>query len=110
MKNQNDMIFSIVAVVLALIVAGVLFATQPEVPAQVAVAPITTTPAALPGADVVMANNLPGAGAGAAGGLGAAGTGAGAGAPGSDAPMAVGVTGAGGSSGGPAAMAKGARR
>ena len=75
MKNQNDMIISIVSVVLALIVAGVLFATQPEPPAPVPVAQITTAKAELPQGDVVMANSLPGAAQGGGGGGGAGGGG-----------------------------------
>lgn len=78
MKNQNDMIISIVAVVLALIVAGVLLATQPEPAAQVPVSPVTTTDVALPAGSVTMANSLPNAGQGFSGASGGAGGGGGA--------------------------------
>ncbi|MFY9234312.1 MAG: hypothetical protein WAO58_07615 [Fimbriimonadaceae bacterium] len=86
MKNQNDMIFSIVAVVLALIVAAVFWATMPQVPAQVAVAPLDTAKATLPAGDVVMSNSLPNAaqapgGNSAGGGPGGARGGGGGGAP-----------------------------
>ena len=64
MKSQNDMIISIVAVVLALIVAGILMATQPEPAAQVPVTPVVTTMAKAPEGTVVMANALPNAGQG----------------------------------------------
>lgn len=86
------MIISIVAVVLALIVAGVLYATAPEPAPPVSVAPINTAPAPLPSGDVAMAAALPNAGKAAQGsgnrsGLGVAGARGGAG--GSTAPGGV---------------------
>lgn len=75
MRNQNDLIFSIVAVVLAVIVSAVLYATKPDVPPPVAVTPIDTTPAALPQGDVAMANSLPNAAQAQGGGGGGGGGG-----------------------------------
>ena len=88
-NNQNDLIISIVAIVLALIIAGVCFGTkrepvQPAPPEKVNLAPPT-----LPQGDVVMASSLPGAsggGSGPGGGFGGRGGG----------PMMSGVQGAGG--------------
>lgn len=98
MKNQNDMIISIVAIVLALIIAGVCFGTKREPIAPAAPEVVNLAPPALPQGDVVMADALPGAGsAPSAGGAGtatgaptaAAGGGLGAN-PGAFRPQAVG--------------------
>lgn len=73
MKNQNDMIFSIVAIVVAVIAAAAFFIWRP-IPIQPAKPPVAdvSTPV-LPQAQVVMGNGLPGStapAAGAASGLG----------------------------------------
>lgn len=84
MKNQNDLIISIVAVVLALIIAGVCFGTKREPATIPAPEKVNLAAPALPAGDVVMVNTLPGGstagGAGMGGGAGARG-GMGAGAP-----------------------------
>ena len=68
MKNQNDLIFSIVFGVLALVAAGIAFATKPE-PQSIAAPPsIVTTDAALPTASVSMGAALPAAANNAGGG------------------------------------------
>lgn len=72
MKNQNDLIFSIVFGVLGLIAFGIAFATKPEPPTIPAPPSVTTTDAALPTASVQMGNALPGA-SGTAGGSGSFG-------------------------------------
>jgi len=76
MKNQNDLIISIVAIVLALIIAGVCFGTKRE-PATIPAPEVVNLAAPkLPQGDVVMANALPGAGSAGGGGVaGAAGGG-----------------------------------
>ncbi len=64
MKNQNDLIISIVAIVLALIIAGVCIGTKRE-PATIAPPEkVILTPPTLPQGDVVMVNALPGGGSG----------------------------------------------
>lgn len=79
MKNQNDLIFSIVFGVLGLVAFGIAIATKPEVPSIAAPPTITTTDAALPATAVVYGNALPnggtagGAGGGFGGGKGGAG-------------------------------------
>lgn len=74
MKNQTDLIVTIVAVLIMLIGVGVCFGTQPKAQAHTPPEKVITTPAALPAADVVMATSLPGAsGGGAGGGAGLAG-------------------------------------
>ncbi len=75
MKNQNDLIISIVAIVLALIIAGVCFGTKREPVAPPAPEKVNLTPPALPAGDVVMSNSLPGASSGAGGGGGFGGRG-----------------------------------
>jgi hypothetical protein len=85
MKNQNDLIISIVAIVLALIIAGVCFGTKREPVAPPAPEKVNLTPAKLPQGDVVWANALPGGGGGGAGGpagFGGGGRGGAMGAPG----------------------------
>jgi hypothetical protein len=91
MKNQNDLIISIVAIVLALIIAGVCFGTKREPVAPPAPEKVNLTPAQLPQGDLVWANALPGGsgGGGAAGGP-------------SGAPAGFGGPGRGGRGGGPA--------
>ncbi|MBC8063586.1 MAG: hypothetical protein H7Y17_02050 [Chlorobia bacterium] len=81
MKNQNDLIISIVAIVLALIIAGVCFGTKREPIAPAAPEAVNLAPPALPQGDVVMANSLPGGGGGGEGGP-AGGFGGGRGGPG----------------------------
>lgn len=81
MKNQNDLIISIVAIVLALIIAGVCFGTKREPSTIAAPEKVVLTPPVLPQGDVVMASALPGgsgSGSGAPGSIGAAGGGMGA--------------------------------
>lgn len=99
MKNQNDLIISIVAIVLALIIAGVCFGTKREPVAPAAPEAVNLAAPALPQGDVVMANSLPGAsgqaGSGPAGFGGPSGP-AVAGMSQGGAPMAAGVSGAGG--------------
>ena len=71
MKNQNDLIFSIVAVVVFLIVFCVCFFTKPQVGAPPAPEQVNLSDPALPSNVVpVMANALPGGGSGGAGGGG----------------------------------------
>jgi len=95
-KNQNDLIISIVSVVLALIIAGICFGTKRKPVAPAAPEVVVVTKPQLPTSDVKMANGLPGAsqntpgGFGGARGGGAAGPGGGAGGP---APQAAGVQG-----------------
>ena len=67
-KNQNDLIFSIVFVVLGLIAVGVAYATKPEVPGIAAPPVIVTKDAELPATAVVYGNALPGGSASGAGG------------------------------------------
>ncbi len=69
MKNQNDLIFSIVFGVLGLIAFGIAIATKPEPPSITTPTPIVTTDAPLPGTNVVYGTSLP-AGSNAAGGAG----------------------------------------
>lgn len=68
MKNQNDLIISIVAIVLALIIAGVCFGTKRDPVAPPAPEKVNLTPAKLPEGDVVWANALPGGSGGGGGG------------------------------------------
>lgn len=70
MKNQNDLIISIVAIVLALIIAGVCFGTKREPVAPAAPEKVNLAPATLPQGDVVMASSLPGAGSASGGSQG----------------------------------------
>lgn len=62
MKSQTDLIVSIVAVLLALIMAGVFLGTNrdPQRPPPPEV--VTVTPPAYPAGSVVFANAIPGAG------------------------------------------------
>ncbi|MCC7230776.1 MAG: hypothetical protein IT203_10315 [Fimbriimonadaceae bacterium] len=81
MKNQNDLIISIVAIVLALIIAGVCFGTKREPIAPPAPETVNLAPATLPQGDVVMASSLPGAGSTGSGSQGGGAGGAGASGP-----------------------------
>lgn len=65
--KQNDWIVSIVAIVLALIVAGALYGTKREPVAPGAPTTVNLSPPALPTGDVVMANALPGGGSNSTG-------------------------------------------
>lgn len=98
MKNQNDLIISIVAVVLALIISSVLFFTKREPVQPAAPTAVVLTPPALPEGSVTMANALPGAGAGGAGGRmgGPGGPPMGMGGPGGGGFRPAGFSGAGG--------------
>lgn len=106
MKNQNDIIFSSVAIVFALIVAAVSFFTKPEPQRPANPAPIDQRLPDLPAGQVVMADQLPGGGqaAGGPGGgggrggspFGPGGPGGGRGAGGGDSSV-VGVTSSGAS-------------
>ncbi|HJP82296.1 MAG TPA: hypothetical protein VJ835_02220 [Fimbriimonadaceae bacterium] len=58
MKNQNDLIISIVAIVLALIIMGVCIGTKREPIAPAAPEKVNLVAPALPQGDVVMANAL----------------------------------------------------
>jgi hypothetical protein len=62
MKNQNDLIWSIVSLVLALIVAGVCFGTKRDPIAPPAPATVNTSKPSYPASIVVMGNALPNAG------------------------------------------------
>ena len=82
MKNQNDLIISIVAVVLMLIGVGVAMGTARQAVKPAAPEAVIVTPPALPKGSVLSANSLPGGGGSDApqGGMGRAGA-AGGGAP-----------------------------
>jgi hypothetical protein len=77
LKNQNDLIFSIVSVVLAAIIIAVFAFTKPEPKTAPSAEVVNTGELALPGADVKWANALPGgnqqSGGGAAGAPGGGG-------------------------------------
>ena len=75
MKNQNDLIISIVAIVLALIIMGVCIGTKREPIAPAAPEKVNLAAPALPQGDVVMANAL-GSTSSSGGGPSAAGGGA----------------------------------
>lgn len=80
---QTNLIFSIVAPVVALIAVAVIYFTKPVPVAPVAPTPVNVAPAKLPANSVVMANALPNAGGGsAAGGAGGGMAGGMAGGPG----------------------------
>ena len=72
MKNQNDLIFSIVFGVLGLVAAGIAYGTKPEPPTIPPPPTINVADAPLPTTAVVYGNALPGgtANAGAQGGPG----------------------------------------
>ncbi len=73
MKNQNDMIVSIVAIVVALIALGILYGTKPDpvIPAQ---SPAVDTAAPTLGAvEVPMTNGVGSGGATGGGGAGTSG-------------------------------------
>ena len=77
MKNQNDLIFSIVFGVLAIIAVGIAYGTQETPPVPSAPPSVVVTDATPPATAVVYGNALP-AGAttgGTAGGLGGSGMG-----------------------------------
>ena len=95
MKNQNDLIISIVAIVLALIIAGVCFGTKREPVAPPAPEQVNLAAPTLPQGDVVMANSLPGASNQQQGGAGAGGPMAAGAAGGPNVPMAAGTAGPG---------------
>lgn len=107
MKNQNDMIISIVAIVLGLIGFAVAFFTKREVnPVPPPEAVVTSEPQ-LQGADVRVANSLPAAanqndpytGGSTSGGRVAGGAGGAGGGIGGNVPTAAGAGGAGGGGG-----------
>ena len=98
MKNQNDIIFSVTAIVVALIVATVLFFTKREPVAPAPPTQVNLTPPQLPTGEIVMSDGLPsgstsGSAGGAPAGLGAGRAGGG---------KMGGPQGVGGPSGGPA--------
>jgi hypothetical protein len=96
--NQNDLIVSIVAVVLGLGFSAAFFFLQRK---PITVAPpstVVTTAPALPAGNVVMANALPGGGSTGAGGGGFGGPGGMGGRGGG--PSAAGMMSSGGPSGG----------
>lgn len=108
MKNQNDMIIAIVAIVLGLIGFAVAFFTQRDVNPVPAPEQVVTSDPVLQGADVRMANSLPTAanqndpftGGGTGGSGGGGGRAAGGGAFGGDRPTAAGAGGGTGGGGG----------
>lgn len=67
MKNQNDLIISIVAVVLMLIGVGVAYGTQRQVTKPAPPESVIVSAPALPQGSVQFANGLPSGGAGAPG-------------------------------------------
>jgi len=74
MKNQNDLIFSIVFGVLGLIAFGIAIATKPEPPSIPAPPTINVAEAPLPATAVSYGTALPNAGSGAqSGGFGGSG-------------------------------------
>ncbi len=84
MKNQNDIIFTIVAILICAIVVGVSFGTKKEPIQPPAPAPVTTSDPVMPTAvQPVMTNGLGGGSAtGGPGGGGGGMVGGGGGAPG----------------------------
>src|ERR1044072_4211730 len=74
MKNQNDLIFSIVGFVVLLIVVGVCIGTRPEPPVPPKPQPVNTADPKFPtGVAPVMANGLPSGGSSSGGGGAAVG-------------------------------------
>jgi hypothetical protein len=107
MKNQNDMIIAIVAIVLGLIGFAVAFFTQRDVNPVPPPEQVVTSDPVLQGADVRMANSLPAAAnqndpftGGGTGGGGGAARGGGGGAFGGDRPTAAGAGGGSTAAGG----------
>jgi hypothetical protein len=68
MKNQNDLIISIVAGVLAIGISIALFLTKREPFVPAAAPTVNTAAVSLPAGDVKFSASLPGGGGGAAGG------------------------------------------
>ena len=68
MKNQNDLIISIVAGVLAIGISIALFLTKREPFVPAAAPQVNTAAVSLPAGDVKFSASLPGGGGGAAGG------------------------------------------
>lgn len=68
MKNQNDIIGIIVAVLIAAIGIGVIFATKPADKPKETVSPIETQDVETPAMSVKLTNTLPGGGNSASGG------------------------------------------
>ncbi len=95
---QTNMIFSIVAPVVALIGFAIIYFTKPVPVAPTPPVAVNITPAPLPANSVVMANALPNAGtaSGGASGGGPAAAGGQRGGPGSGGPVAAGTAGPGG--------------
>lgn len=73
MKNQNDMIVSIVAIVVALIALGVLYGTKPDPVLPEQSPPVDTTAPTLGAVEVPMTNGVGSGGATGGGGAGAGG-------------------------------------
>jgi hypothetical protein len=71
-KSQTDLIISIVAIVVALIAAGIFYGTKPKPEPAGQVAPVNVKTAELPAGDVKMASSLAsgGPGGGPSGGPG----------------------------------------
>jgi hypothetical protein len=110
-KNQNDLIISIVAIVFGLIGVGIFYGTKPQAKTEAAPTTVNTSAPQIQGADVKMANALPGGG-GAGGGGGTARFGGGGGPraggmaggpasppPGGGGPMVAGMAGGAASAG-----------
>lgn len=99
MKNQNDLIITIVAIVVALIGIGVLYGTKPTLQGSTVPPAVPLAEAEGKAATVRYGNALPGGTTGGAAGRG----GAAAGRPGGMAPMGGGMA----APGGPGTVTKG---
>ena len=66
MKNQSDLIVTVVAVLCMLIGVGVFFGTKKEAVKPAPPEAVVQAPLQLPAANVIMANSLPGGGGGGA--------------------------------------------
>lgn len=73
MKNQSDLIVTVVAVLCMLIGVGVFFGTRKEAVKPAPPEAVVQAPLQMPAANVVMASSLPGGGGGGASGFGPAG-------------------------------------
>ncbi|HVT10842.1 MAG TPA: hypothetical protein VHE55_01135 [Fimbriimonadaceae bacterium] len=98
MKNQNDLIVLIVALVVVIGAFCGTFFTMPQVPKPTPPEPVnTSTPQAPTGVEPVMASSLAGGGSGAGGGSAPMGIGGGGGASAGAGPGKMGLAGPGGS-------------
>lgn len=92
MKNQNDMIISVVAIVLGLIGFCIGFFTKRQVVSPPAPEQVVVTPPQLQGAEVKLSNSLPAATGGQANPFGGGGGGGAAGGGRPGAPSAAGTS------------------